>query len=73
MGLKVFKMEAEDGEGPIHHDVSHHRIDVQSLEEKMNKQRAVFCFFFFIAALASQRPLEFFWHTESKICASSAS
>lgn len=47
MALEVFKMEAEDGEDPIHHDVSHHRIDVQSLEEKMNKQRAVFFVLFF--------------------------
>lgn len=52
VALEVFKMEAEDGEGSIHHDVPHHRIDVHSLEEKTNKQRAVFCFFclFFLSS-----------------------
>lgn len=42
MALEIFKMEAEDGEGSIHHDVPHHRIDVHSLDEMTNKQKAVF-------------------------------
>ncbi len=34
---EVGKVKTDDGEGSIHHDVPHHRTDVQILEETTNK------------------------------------
>ncbi len=36
---KVIKIKSDDSEGSIHHDVLHHKIDVQSLEKMTNEKQ----------------------------------